>query len=666
MRYKSVKSPLFNVFKYGDYPPSIANLSPALTINGTTVYPTLRYKGGDATATTWAPWGYGETLTLQSGTAPSYNQGSPLLGSLDDSVKFNGGGYYTGGTSIGTITTHHFAIEIIIEVSGGGTLMVLSKRKAGTLGGWWVYASAGYLTLGVRDDGGAGDTDLTSDYVGIGNIVYAIAFINPAENSTKGSRWFINGAVDSVAATNFSAVGSITSEGYLSVGSQLGTPASGVSVYDKRILYCSMWQCLNWNNANADTAIAEWATIAAERFAKLTGIQPNKATGSSTPTFTRATSAYLDKIEGDGTRKLYQVGAGWPRSCSRADSSTGRVLKGYLAEQTVQNVIVQSYAFDTTWAATNATVPTTSVICPDGIARTTSTLHEDATAGDAHYIQTNAVAVTSGATWVMSVFVKAANRDWVQIGCNALNTGNCYFDLTNGVVGTVSGTNAVGGMEYWGNGWYRCWVSSDASSTSNSLPALICASDDATNVFDGANQDSTYIFGMQYELGTYPTSYVPTTTAAVTRNADVLTYVGTNNVNVSGKQGRLQCSILAPSYNQAASDYAICDIHDGSADNRITLSTNDDVVAVDIVDTATPTVDIDSPTDVVNGVIHVLETKWRPDSIGQYVDGFLSDSDTSCTIPTGMTTISIGSLTSSTNQFNGLISDLKIWQHSKK
>ena len=89
----------FRVFDYdtsstipGNMLPGVDNLNPSLTMNGVTVTPMYRYKGGDAGASAWAPWTYGESLALQTGTAPSYNQGSPLLGTNDVAVKGNGGG----------------------------------------------------------------------------------------------------------------------------------------------------------------------------------------------------------------------------------------------------------------------------------------------------------------------------------------------------------------------------------------------------------------------------------------------------------------------------------------------------------------------------------------------------------------------------------------------
>ncbi|KKL05838.1 hypothetical protein LCGC14_2602030 [marine sediment metagenome] len=76
-----------STFKIFDGVSGVDNLDPNLTINGTTVTPTFRYNGKDANGTDWAPWTYGETLDwVSNGTNISFNQGSPLLGSNDDSV----------------------------------------------------------------------------------------------------------------------------------------------------------------------------------------------------------------------------------------------------------------------------------------------------------------------------------------------------------------------------------------------------------------------------------------------------------------------------------------------------------------------------------------------------------------------------------------------------
>ena len=59
--------------------------------------------------------------------------------------------------------------------------------------------------------------------------------------------------------------------------------------------------------------------------------------------------------------------------------------------------------------------------------------------------------LTGSGTHTISVFGKANDRNWLLIR----NVGNnAWFDVSNGVVGTVQ--SGVGSIENYGNGWYKC------------------------------------------------------------------------------------------------------------------------------------------------------------------------------------------------------------------
>jgi len=91
---------------------------------------------------------------------------------------------------------------------------------------------------------------------------------------------------------------------------------------------------------------------------------------------------------------------------------------------------------------------------------------------------------------------------------------------------------------------------------------------------DGTNAvvvgSTRYEFGAQTETGSVATSYIPTTTASAPRQADVNVKTGVASL-IGQEAGTIyvECSI---SRNDQTTDRAICDLSDGSANNRILLT----------------------------------------------------------------------------------------------
>jgi hypothetical protein len=87
-------------------------------------------------------------------------------------------------------------------------------------------------------------------------------------------------------------------------------------------------------------------------------------------------------------------------------------------------------------------------------------------------------------------------------------------------------------MEELGNGWYRCSVSSTNNASTNAHGIRIQLGDDIGGNpqanFQGDGYSGIYIWGLQLELGSFPTSYIKTTGASVTRSADNASITGEN------------------------------------------------------------------------------------------------------------------------------------------
>ena len=228
-------------------------------------------------------------------------------------------------------------------------------------------------------------------------------------------------------------------------------------------------------------------------------------------TFTRASTATF--VGADGLIKTAASGA------ARFDHNpaTGESL-GLLVEEARTNLTNYSEQFDNAvWTKTNASITVNATTAPDG-SLTADKLVEN-TANTAHYFDSATPGSLSNATF--SIYVKPAGRTRVAI--YAFGLGNLTnFDLT----GSGSVISGPGSIQAASNGWYRCSVSS-TTATFN-LYGLSLINTGTNNTYTGDGTSGVFLWGAQVEAGAFPTSYIPTTTATVTRAADVASITGTN------------------------------------------------------------------------------------------------------------------------------------------
>jgi hypothetical protein len=94
------------------------------------------------------------------------------------------------------------------------------------------------------------------------------------------------------------------------------------------------------------------------------------------------------------------------------------------------------------------------------------------------------------------------------------------------------------------------------------------------NLVSGTAYDFTVRIGYpQMETGSVATSVIPTTTAAVTRNADVISVTGAVSGSIGQTEGTLYAEIVAQPYN-GASFPAILQVDDGADSQRFAIFIN--------------------------------------------------------------------------------------------
>ena len=136
-----------------------------------------------------------------------------------------------------------------------------------------------------------------------------------------------------------------------------------------------------------------------------------------------------------------------------------------------------------------------------------------------------AVSSISNLQVTMSVIAKAGTVDWLLFFDNDYGGSGAWFDLASGALGTVQ-TNASANIEDLGGGWRRCSITFQNASTYTPSPLIEVVS--ANGDSGATNGENIYIYGVQFEVGSTPSSYIPTSGSTVTRAAETLTVPAAN------------------------------------------------------------------------------------------------------------------------------------------
>lgn len=224
---------------------------------------------------------------------------------------------------------------------------------------------------------------------------------------------------------------------------------------------------------------------------------------------TRASSATCFGPDG----KLRTVAANVPRI--DYDPATGKCL-GLLVEESRTNLIRHSNSFTASaWTKSDVTVQTVADMFANGLQAT------KLTPGVGIYKTVNQTFNLPDNTAVTaSVFAKAGEFNTVRLGVrdktNVIVSG--HFNLATGVASRPEIE-----AKYVGDGWWRVSLHVASLAAGTAIPLVhIYAINNDTLITPGDGVSGLYISGVQVEVGSFPTSYIPTEGSAVTRATDVV------------------------------------------------------------------------------------------------------------------------------------------------
>ena len=166
------------------------------------------------------------------------------------------------------------------------------------------------------------------------------------------------------------------------------------------------------------------------------------------------------------------------------------------------------------WALVNSTILSENTTSPDGTVnayRITSTSN-----GDSAFVRNTSATQIVSTTYSYSCFVKKGTTNYVRLANRAIGTASessAWFDIENGVVGTLGSSLTSSNIESYGNGWYRCTlIGSTGSSIPNQLNDIAAATSDGLN--PAQLGDYIYYWGAQLEESSSAGNYILTDGAA--------------------------------------------------------------------------------------------------------------------------------------------------------
>ena len=317
-----------------------------------------------------------------------------------------------------------------------------------------------------------------------------------------------------------------------------------------------------------------------------------------------------------------------------------------LSEPVRTNLVLYSEEFDNTnWTKANATITanTTATTAPDGSFTADKFIPD--TANSVHYIYTNTTLPSNAYTF--SVFAKAGGETTFSMWLRSASvSARAEFNLSTGTIILKTATSAT--IEPYPNGWYRCSVYDSTPGTTAHIYGRGGAAFVPLNVTDGI-----FLWGAQVEVGTTPTSYIPTTIAAVLRNADVIRNISVTypNTLIGQTEGTLFVDVIGTKDRIASAKYML-HISGSKSIAIIFYSTVIDIVSglIDVYTSYTPD---------VNYKVAVCYSDTG--NFRVYINGFKYFEQNDY-VPGTFNAVSVGCTTGAIAQLNSNIKSAILWK----
>ncbi len=304
-----------------------------------------------------------------------------------------------------------------------------------------------------------------------------------------------------------------------------------------------------------------------------------------------------------------------------------------LLEPQRTNVLLRSEELDTTWITFRSSVTSNDIVSPDGSQNAEKIIQQSGQTSSGGVYQD--LTLSNSTVYTYSVFLKAGGYDFGMI---RIDGGQyAWFDLSLGAVGSITGSGSSS-IENFGNGWYRCSFTITTTSTTGQ-PHIYVTNSDGSQTLSGADGvKGIYAWGAVVEQGSYPTSYIKTTSGQVTRSADACNSAGTS-AEFNDSEGVLFAEIAAFDTNVGNARIGIAKASAGQLERvGFGFSTTTNQIQAFISRSSTQVNILATISDIRD--FNKIAFKYKVDDFSLFINGTKVGTDTSGSVPIGLDELS--------------------------
>jgi Concanavalin A-like lectin/glucanases superfamily len=380
-----------------------------------------------------------------------------------------------------------------------------------------------------------------------------------------------------------------------------------------------------------------------------------------TSSFTPSASAYSDPAP---------TGPYFALSCSRASTgyaktSAGTLTSfaantlrrtdlGSLVEDARTNVFPNSQAMSTWFNSFGLTSNADNqAVAPDGTTTANKILEDSTSAPHA----THHWGAGNTNEWVISVYVKAGTRTFAAFSFAATDVMTIVINLLTGAITDTNGSGCTSSVESLADGWWRISMTGTGQSgdirlylgmATSATPSYAALGFTNMPTYTGAGTGYIYAWGAQCEEATFPSSYIPTTSASATRAADAVTIGGAAQTTIAAATG----SIVAQTGTAAGTSFA-ANIVDSNGTNVLGFDATNHALASLVATLATSNTANRSTTDDKLGLA------WSGAGRSLILNGATVVTDASAQTPSS--TQRLGSANGTSNFIYAYVKRLTLW-----